>query len=1107
MGKRKRLPTLAEAHPELVAMWHPTKNGDLTPDMVTCGSDTEVVWYFPYDDPHTGKHFDFEWERSVKHQIASPGCPFTAGRTLYPGFNDLATKRPDLAAQWHPTKNGDLTPDMVTCGSIKSVSWLLPYDDPETGRHFDFEWEERISGRVDGRGCPFLTGHRVYPGFNDLASKMPSVALQWHPTKNGNLTPEMVTCGSSKRVWWRASYADPVNGEPVNIEWKESVRERVQTRSSALSSKLKLGKIINNLAKVRPDLAAQWHPTKNGKLTPDKVACNSSKEVWWYFPYDDPETGKHFDFEWPEQIGFRNLYSNCPFLTGRRVWPGFNDLATKRPDLAAQWHPTKNGDLTPDAITCGVNKSFWWYMPYDDPETGKHFDFVWDSYLPNRLRDSGCPFLSGRRVWPGYNDLATKRPDLAAQWHPTKNGDLTPQMVTSGSSKEVWWYMPYDDPKSGKHFDFEWPERVDVRGTYSECPFLTGYRVWPGYNDLASQDPELASQWHPTKNGDLTPEMVTVHSGEEVWWYLPYLDPETGILFPFEWESTVNNRSKGNGCPFLSGAEVWPGYNDLATKMPELAKEWHPTKNGDLTPEMVTCGCNDDVWWYLPYDDPETGKHFDFEWPATINSRSQGAGCPYLSGAAVYPGFNDLATKRPDLAAQWHPTKNGDLTPEMVTCGSSKEVIWLLPHDDPDTGKHFNFEWPATVAERSRGNGCPYLSGHKVYIGFNDLATKIPELAKEWHPTKNGDLTPEMVTCGCKEEVWWLLPHDDPETGKHFDFEWPATVVSRAQGSGCPYLSGRAIYPGFNDFATKYPEIAAQWHPTKNGDLTPDMVMSHFQEQVWWFLPYDDPETGKHFDFEWPAAVSNRVQGTGCPFLSGRAVWLGFNDLATKHPELAKEWHPTKNGDLTPEMVTCGYGEKVYWLLPYDDPETGKHFDFEWPATVVSRAQGTGCPFLSGHAVWPGYNDLATKHPELAKEWHPTKNGDLTPQMVTSGYTEKVYWLLPHDDPETGKHFDFEWPATVVSRVRGTGCPFLSGRAVWPGYNDLATKYPEVAKEWHPTRNRRRTPARTYQYARRKVWWRCSTCGHEWRGAVYARTVDERGCSECRKRKSKFIFT
>ena len=498
---------------------------------------------------------------------------------------------------------------------------------------------------------------------------------------------------------------------------------------------------------------------------------------------------------------------------------------------------------------------------------------------------------------------------------------------------------------------------------------------------LAETHPELAKQWHPTKNGDLTPEAVTAGSGKKVWWFLPYDVPEDypteqhrGKHFNFEWETRINHRVNGTECPYFSGQAVMKGFNDLATTHPDLAKEWHPTKNGNLSPEMVTSRSGKKVFWFLSYNDPGTGRHFDFEWEETVSNRTESRtkiGCPFLSGRRVYHGFNDLASTHPELAKQWHPTKNGKLTPDKVSFGSQKKVMWYLPYDVPDDypvkhlrGKHFDFEWSAEIKSRVNGMSvCPYLSGHAVWPGFNDLVTTHPELAKEWHPTKNGKLTPDRVSFGITKKVWWYLPYDVPDDypvkhlrGKHFDFEWSASIGHRAgHNSGCPYLSGRAVWPGFNDLATTHPELAKEWHPTKNGKLTPDRVSFGIAKKVWWYLPYDVPDDypvkhlrGKHYDFEWSGTICNRTAcNYNCPYLSGQAIWFGFNDLATTHPELAKEWHPTKNGSLMPEDVTAGSKKKVWWFLPYDDPCTGRHFDFEWKASIFSRARGVNCPYLS----------------------------------------------------------------------------------------------------------------------------------------------------------------
>ena len=83
----------------------------------------------------------------------------------------------------------------------------------------------------------------------------------------------------------------------------------------------------------------------------------------------------------------------------------------------------------------------------------------------------------------------------------------------------------------------------------------------------------LATQWHPTKNGSLTPRDVTPRSNKKVWWLC-----KKG----HEWEVTVNNRSQGSGCPYCSG-HATNEKNCLSTVNPALASEWHLIRNGNLT--------------------------------------------------------------------------------------------------------------------------------------------------------------------------------------------------------------------------------------------------------------------------------------------------------------------------------------------------------------------------------------------------------------------------------------------------------------------------------------------------------------------------------------------
>ena len=105
--------------------------------------------------------------------------------------------------------------------------------------------------------------------------------------------------------------------------------------------------------------------------------------------------------------------------------------AEQRPELLTQWDAARNGALTPDDVSPGSEKRVWW-------RCGKGHQ--WQSTIGSRARlGTGCPYCTGKRPIPGETDLLTKHPALAAQWHPTKNGALTPRDVTAGSMRRVWW--------------------------------------------------------------------------------------------------------------------------------------------------------------------------------------------------------------------------------------------------------------------------------------------------------------------------------------------------------------------------------------------------------------------------------------------------------------------------------------------------------------------------------------------------------------------------------------------------------------------------------------------------------------------------------------------
>ena len=114
-------------------------------------------------------------------------------------------------------------------------------------------------------------------------------------------------------------------------------------------------------------------------------------------------------------------------------------------------------------------------------------------------------------------------------------------------------------------------------------------------------------EWNYEKNERLKPNSFTRFSNKKVWWKC--------MKCGYEWQSTINNRSKGNGCPRCAGKIPIVGKTDLATVNSELAKEWNYEKNTD-NPQNYLPYSHKKVWWKCS----KCGN----EWEAIISSRMNG---------------------------------------------------------------------------------------------------------------------------------------------------------------------------------------------------------------------------------------------------------------------------------------------------------------------------------------------------------------------------------------------------------------------------------------------------------------------------------------------------
>lgn len=439
-------------------------------------------------------------------------------------------------------------------------------------------------------------------------------------------------------------------------------------------------------------------------------------------------------------------------------------------------------------------------------------------------------------------------------------------------------------------------------------------------------------------------------------------------------EVTFDNLSKPkSGCPYCSGRRTGQG-NSLADRFPDLAKEWHPTLNGDLKPADVTPASNRRVWWVC--------KRGHTPWRTAVTHRTtQRTGCPACAPyktsrlelrvySELLAVFGDVRWRHridgrecdvylPDLnigieidGRAWHGTADKQEKDRRKTALLKKHGVELYRIRESPLRRisardivHAGNTAPLAVVKavlrsilkhglsnsRHRAGIRKYLSSSR-YANSKEferlvallpgpppersLAAKYPQLAKEWLGERNGPITPNMVWPVTHEEYWWQCPKVSYHQYKR------AVYVRTTQGQGCPLCNSRKEVHPRDSLAARFPRIAREWDRELNDGLTPDRVTPNSGRHVWWRCPAGHA---------WQGTPDARVgPGRTCPVCKS---------LAVRFPVVASQWHPTKNGRLRPEDVAPMSGRKIWWQCSKGHA---------WNAVVARRtALGTGCPYCA----------------------------------------------------------------------------------------------------------------------------------------------------------------
>ena len=571
----------------------------------------------------------------------------------------------------------------------------------------------------------------------------------------------------------------------------------------------------------------------------------------------------------------------------------------------------------------------------------------------------------------------------------------------------------------------------------------------------------------------------------------------------------------------------------LLKDYPEVLKQWDYELNTDvLMPDFLLAHSNKQYYWKCEKGHP---SYLCSLYKKTIRNY----GCPVCSNRKVISGINDFASNNPEKMLDWDCDKN-TLNPSMVPSSSSLKAFWKC---------HIcGFEWHSEFRDAaSKEINCPKCS--KIESGRKKHLTALKQ---------NGGITRKDLLLDWDYEKNKRKPSDYSPQGNEFVFwkchicgyEWEAKVSNRSHGRGCPCCGNRVLIPGKNDFETRFPKMAEEWHPTKNGDLKPSDVMPGTARKVWWLCPAGH---------EYQASLNSRTsgQGTNCPICnSGRQTSFReqalFYYVRKMYPNAISRYKPDNFGKFEldifiPEFRYAIEYDGVAWhkenkyererrkyllckenkikllrvkekmpedlglqladyIISSDDFETEDGF-----TKVIHTVLGK---ISFGKLYWINPMDVnlprdrfeimkyatqikhsfADEYPELAKEWHPTKNGTLKPTMFKPKSGFKAWWKCS----ECGNEYEM----MITSRTNGSRCPQCALKYFGDSYRmNLIKKKgclsdPLLLNEWNYIKNEGLSPEQFTSHSESKVWWKCSKCGHEWEAKICNRS-NGRGCPKC----------
>ena len=717
-----------------------------------------------------------------------------------------------------------------------------------------------------------------------------------------------------------------------------------------------------------------------------------------------------------------------------------NKLSQSHPAIAKGWDSSRNIGLTPNDVNAHSRQNVWWLCASDH---------AYQVSVTSRVRSNGCKVCQ-KQIYldkqletklASSQSVSQHSPKLLKEWNYIRNKGINPDKLSYGSNKKVWW-------KCNEGHEWEVAPKTRTKG--SNCP-VCGYgkigsarriaAIKKAGQSFAKAYPDLLKEWDFEKN-TLSPEEIPPKSSYRASWICKYTH---------KWDTTVTNRTNNHSnCPECnpqtSRIEIYI-LCEIRSIFPNT--QWRRRFDGvecDIYIPEVKLGIEiDGSYWHDEKLNKDTIKNNFFENLDIQLVRVRDILLPEIDGEqisfskteplqdvtnrviALLAGTNDafqlyagtqqkeahfkemiarlpappdgesLIDTHPAISQQWDFDQNAPLTPDLFSKGSNQKFWWKC---------EIGHLWEAAINNRAIGkSGCPecYLLGlsermRRIRLKKTLSLVQASPAYLKWYDLNNNELPPSEIAIKSSVDIWWRCDQN------HRFMKKP---INMANNHECPTC---------NTLPVKFPEIAAQWNYNKNED-EPAKFHSGSGAKVWWLC-----DKGH----EWETVIAQRTgnRKEGCPQCYNEKRPSLYRELAVKrngslsdlNPDYLSEWDYTKNIDITPNQVTVKSKLNIWWKC---------HSGHSYQQSLGSKARGSICTVCNKSVRAESVRlsrlkksgSLQDNFPNIASHWHPSMNGGLTANGLTSGSNQKVWWKCANQH---------EWEAklnTMTDKKRTFICP------------------------------------------------------------------------------------